>query len=158
MPNKHTCVLLILVALGACQYSEDRYARRTISPDELIGTWRATEYAIKSLRDVGHKDHLERGDHEFTLRSDGTCGIKTVFNISLGWNSDPEYHEYDTGCRWRLNNARHQSLNFDLTPSPKSGSYFYFAEEEGRLIIWQYAADPDAWRYLEFERIDVAPN
>jgi len=23
---------------------------------------------------------------------------------------------------------------------------------EGRLLLWQYATDPDAWRYLEFER------
>ena len=165
MPSRHTAVLVILVVLGACQFSEDRYIRRIVRPDELVGTWRATEYAIKSLRDLGHKDHLERGDHEMTLRSDGTCSIKTVFNVHLAWDSDPDYREYDTDCTWHLSDVgphpsdvRYQSLRFELTPPPKKGVSFYFAEEQGQLIIWKYATDPDAWRYLEFERIDEAPN
>jgi hypothetical protein len=39
--------------------------------------------------------------------------------------------------------------------SPPSGArapYFFFADENGRLVIWQYATDPDGWRYLEFEK------
>jgi uncharacterized membrane protein YoaT (DUF817 family) len=30
--------------------------------------------------------------------------------------------------------------------------YFFLAEENGKLFIWQYATNPDAWRYVEFER------
>jgi hypothetical protein len=58
-----------------------------------------------------------------------------------------------TGCRWRLGNIGHQALELDLTPPPANGSpYFYFAEDGGRLLLWFYATDPDAWRYLEFEK------
>ena len=28
----------------------------------------------------------------------------------------------------------------------------YFAEEDGHLLLWQFATDPDAWRYMEFEK------
>jgi hypothetical protein len=27
---------------------------------------------------------------------------------------------------------------------------YYFDEENGHLILWQYAVDPDAWKYMEF--------
>src|SRR5437867_1887240 len=159
MPSRFTPVLLLFVLLSACQFSEDRYARRTIRPDELYGTWRATEYAIKSLRDVGHNDHLSRDDHEIVLRPDGTCSVKTVFNVSLTLGPDPDYRVYEAGCKWHLGDVGHEALQFELTPPPRSGNtYFYFAEEDGRLIIWQYATDPDAWRYLEFERTGAAPN
>ena len=74
--------------------------------------------------------------------------------MPLVTSADPDYRVYETGCRWHLNDAKHQTLNLELTPTPKSGvTYFYFAEEEGRVIIWQHATDPDAWRYLEFEKV-----
>jgi hypothetical protein len=30
---------------------------------------------------------------------------------------------------------------------PPGGSpHYFFGEENGRLLLWQYATDPDAWR------------
>jgi hypothetical protein len=65
----------------------------------------------------------------------------------------PEYRLYETGCRWRLVDLGHQALQFELTPVPPTGApYYFFDEEDGRLLLWQYADDPDAWRYMEFEK------
>jgi hypothetical protein len=42
----------LLVVLSACQFSENRYLSRQVRSAELVGTWRATEFAINSLRDI----------------------------------------------------------------------------------------------------------
>ena len=67
------------------------------------------------------------------------------------WQLD--YHAYKSGCRWKVGDVGHQALEFELTPMPAVTPYYYFAEEEGKLLLWQYATDPDAWRYMEFERV-----
>ena len=91
------------------------------------------------------------------LRADGSCAIRTVMNLPV-FSEAADYRTYDTGCRWRLGNVGHQALEFDLLPAPRVGSlYYYFDEEGGRLLLWQYATDPDAWKYIEFEKI-VAPT
>lgn len=144
-------VVILLPILAGCQFSENRYLTRAVTADELVGTWRATEFAIKSLRDVGVRDHLTNDEHTIVLRADGSCSLRTVMNLPVF--GAPEYRTYDNGCRWRLGNLRHQALQFNVTPAPSVGPpHFYFAEEGGRLLLWQYATDPDAWRYMEFEK------
>jgi len=140
-----------VLTLVGCQFSENRFLARAVRSDELIGSWRATEFAIKSLRDVGVRDHLTVAEHSLVLRADGSCRIQTVMNMPVFEAAD--YRTYDNGCRWRLGEIGHQALQFELKPAPSIGSpYYYFAEEGGRLLLWQYATDPDAWRYMEFEK------
>ena len=116
-----------------------------------MGTWRATEFAIKSLRDIGVREHLTSRDHTLVLRVDGSCSLRTIMNMPVFEAAD--YRTYETGCRWRLGDVGHQILQFELNPAPALGPlYYYFAEEDGRLLLWQYATDPDAWRYMEFEK------
>ena len=120
--------------------------------EELVGSWRATEFAIKSLRDVGVANHLAVHEHTLVpLRADGSCSIRTFMKISGSDRTD--YRIYDSRCRWRIGHVGHQALQFDLTPVPPAGTpYYYFDEQDGRPLLWQYATDPDAWRYLEFEK------
>jgi hypothetical protein len=116
----------------------------------MVGKWVLTSFGLKSLSDVGLQSHLSREDHVLLLRGDGSCSVRTI----LGLPGDRhQYRAYESGCAWRLGKVGHQALELQLSPEPPSGNpNFYFAEEQGRLIIWQHAADPDAWRYLEFER------
>jgi hypothetical protein len=157
MSDTHTStvrrlVLLPFVAiLAGCQFSENRHLARAVKSEELVGRWRATEFAIKSLRDVGVRDHLTVQEHTLALNSDGSCSVQTIMNVPV--MEAAEYRTYSTGCRWRLGNDGHQALLFELKPAPSAGTpYYYFAEENGRLLLWQYATDPDAWRYIEFEK------
>lgn len=129
-------VRLLLVAslaaslLASCQFSENRYLTRLVKPEELIGSWQATELAIKSLRDVGVQDHLSVQDHTLEFKADGSCSIRAIVNMPD--QGRVEYQTYPTGCRWRLGNIGHQTLELDLTPPLASGSpYFYFADEMG---------------------------
>ena len=142
---------LFLVLAAGCQFSENRYLARTVRSEELVGSWRATEAAIKSLRDVGVRHHLAVHEHSLVLRADGSCSIRTFMNMPVMDAAD--YRTYETGCRWRLGELGHQALQFDLTPVPPTSTpHYYFDEEDGRLVLWQYATDPDAWRYMEFEK------
>ena len=73
--------------------------------------------------------------------------------MKISGSDTADYRVYDSGCRWRLGQVGHQALQFDLTPVPPAGTpYYYFDEQDGRLLLWQYATDPDAWRYMEFEK------
>ena len=58
-------LFVVLMTAVACQFSENRYLARTVRAEALVGSWRATEFAIKSLRDVGIRNHLAA--HEHTL-------------------------------------------------------------------------------------------
>ena len=104
------------MTLAGCQLSENRFLARAVRSDELIGSWRATEFAIKSLRDVGVRDHLTVEEHTLVLRADGSCRIQTVINMPVFEPAD--YRTYDSGCRWRLGEIGHQALQFDLKPAP----------------------------------------
>ena len=140
----------VLAILTGCQYSANRHATRPIPAEELVGNWTLTQYGLESLRAVGVKTHLSRSDNVLELRSDKSCTIRTFFGLP---GPAPEYRVYDSGCTWRLGNVGHQALLFDLVPPPGMGdAYFYFAEEQGQVIIWWYVSDPDAWKYLEFAR------
>ena len=150
------CTLLVT----ACQWSEDRYGKRHIAASELHGTWKATAYAIESLRDVGVTDHLIREAHVLVLQADGSCQIRTTFDLPPSPNAPSRYHIYDSGCVWTLGTTevggrRRQELRLQMNYPPRRAS-FNLAEEEGQIIIWQYATDPDAWRYLEFEKSQPA--
>ena len=121
---------MLALATG-CQFSENRYLARTVRSEELVGNWRATDFAIKSLRDVGVTSHLTVEDHTLVLRADGSCLIRTFMKISASDTAD--YRTYDTGCRWRLGEVGHQALQFEPMPLPPAGSpYYYFDEKDGR--------------------------
>jgi hypothetical protein len=147
------CSLLVFVsATAGCQFSEKRYLSRPVTKDEVTGTWRATEFAVKSLRDIGVRDHLTRDEHTLVFKADGSCTLSTIVNMPPS-QGGADYRTYDTGCRWQLARADQQVLQLQLNPAPPRGApYYYFGEESGHLILWQYASDPDAWRYMEFER------
>ena len=148
---RHVVLVPFLASLIACQFSENRYLRRTVRPEELVGNWRATEFAITSLRYIGVREHLTVSDHTLELRADGSCAIQMIMNIG---ESSPDLRTYLTGCRWRLADLTHQALTFDLDPEPPVGPPHYFlGEEDGRLLLWQFVADPDAWKYMEFEKV-----
>ena len=74
-------VLAFVALLAGCQFSENRYLAREVSSSELIKNWRATEFAIKSLRDVGVRDHLTVREHTIELRADGSCALRTIMNM-----------------------------------------------------------------------------
>jgi len=149
-------IVTLALIVTSCQWSENRFAKRPISANELIGTWVGTDYSMKSLHEVGVRDHLNRQEHVLVLRADGTCAIRTTFGVPPRPYNPAVYRSYDHDCFWRLEPwetaYRHrQTLRLTL-PDPDRHAEFNLADENGRLFIWQYATDPDAWLYLELQK------
>jgi hypothetical protein len=55
-------------------------------------------------------------------------------------------------CEWRLGRVGQHALLLTLKNPQETNLHYYFDEENGELLLWQYAADPDAWRYVEFRK------
>jgi hypothetical protein len=81
MSMKPLPLLLVASLLASCQFSENRYLTRLVKPEELVGSWQATEFGIKSLRDVGVRDHLSVEAHTLVFKADGSCSIRAIVNM-----------------------------------------------------------------------------
>jgi hypothetical protein len=144
--------IVVLLVVAGCRWSENRYAKREIPAAELVGTWQLTDFGLKSLRDVGVKDHLTKQEWTLTLRGDGSCIAKLGVNVPPSERGDPDDRVFDGDCSWGLDRFKCQELRL-FVPSQDFQAFFFLAEEEGRVVIWQYATDPDAWRYVELENV-----
>ena len=113
---------------------------------------------MESLKYVGYRTHLNAAEHKLTLNADGSCQAETVLDPS-----DPSPTGSGTWvspsipCRWQLADGKHQTLDVLLsldqnTPRHLTHLTFYFDQERGTLVLWQYVTDPDAWKYMEFKK------
>ena len=144
-------MLMMAIVLAGCQLSHNRYARRTVHPDELAGRWTLTPDGWKDLREAGIPSDWVREQHVIELRANRTCAVRTVFGLPEG---PIEHRSYESGCSWRLGRDTHQFLRLEMSP-PVGHLQLYFAERKGKLVLWSLAADPGAWRYLEFAKDDA---
>ena len=119
---------------------------------EVIGTWVATRTGIDGLRYAGHTKHLKASDHVMVIRPDGTCSFRSFVSPYAVNGADKGFISMEG--EWTLDQKEEQSLTIRLRDQEPSaiGPYFYFAEVKGDLILWQYADDPDAWKYFEFAK------
>jgi hypothetical protein len=148
----HAISIVIFAVFFACQRSENRYLKRNVKAAEIVGTWTMTPTGVEGLRFANHRLHLNASDHVLVLRSDGSCLYRTFIDPLKTFGADEGY--VSSECEWTLGDVGHQALMIRLQgeSSQTLGRYFYFDEENGRLLLWQYAADPDAWKYVEFAK------
>lgn len=135
---------LLLVSLG-CGHSENRYLDRAVEPGELPGEWRVTAYSLRSL--TAHQ--VEGGGAALAgnvmfLRPDGSChfaGVPAPFG----------HHRTESECRWAISGEYRQKLI--LSEGTIDQTFFFTEDEEsGRLLLWQFADDPDLWKYVEYQK------
>jgi hypothetical protein len=115
---------------------------------DIVGSWHMNPESVKDLRDAGYAPALDPRQHTILLRPDGTCHFATLLEV-IGPDGHPGLSLKSEG-RWRIGNVGHQALLIDLgTGNPKC--YYYFGTtDDGKMMLWQYASDPDAWRYIEY--------
>ena len=140
-----------LCLAAACQHSEERYLKRDVAAPELIGTWQMTDGTVQDLRDAGYTAPVDPKQHTIDLRADGTCRFRTLLEVpSSPSAADPLR---DAACHWHLGKVGHQALQLELDPPAAGSPYYYFGTGAGgTLVLWQYAGDPDAWRYVEYSK------
>jgi hypothetical protein len=156
MKKREAIALLIMIVLSmsSCQRSEDRYLKRHVAAGELAGSWETTPFAMKCLKETGHSQYLNISDHSLQIRLDGTCRIKSVLNIAL-FNPNEDPHYVDGECTWSIKNDGHEYLDIKMKPEDSYYGKYYFDQEDGQLVLWQYATDPDLWKYMEFKKRKV---
>ena len=150
----------LIVLAGGCQRAENRHLSRAVTRQELVGDWAATELGADSLKNAGYKTHLDPNEHRLTVRADGTCEAETVLDpASPGPDGTGFWVSKYLPCAWDLGkDGDHQTLELwvQMVPGKPDLMRFYFDEEEGHLVLWQYAGDPDASKYMEFRKAGEA--
>jgi hypothetical protein len=144
-----TGALVMAVVAGGCQHSEDRYLKREVTAEEVVGTWQMTPATVKDLHDSGYTAPVDPAQHQIVLRPDGTCDFKTSPRVLTEVGKPAA--RVEVPCRWKLGNVGHQALLIDIESQPPERTYYHFSEGPSmRLELWQHAGDPDAWRYVEY--------
>lgn len=146
----------LAVLAGGCQRAENRHLSRAVDRQELVGDWVATESGTDALQHAGYRTHLDPKEHRLALRGDGTCEAETVVDpASPGPDGTGLWVSKYLPCAWDLGkDGDHQTLELwvQMVPGKPDLLKFYFDEEEGHIVLWQYAGDPDARKYMEFRR------
>ena len=146
-------VILILLGAANCQWSEDRFLERKVTPEELVGIWVLRPESVRDLDSVGVELDEDRSSYTIELDSDRRCALRTFLPENIEPTGPPPAVT-STRCRWKLTQGGpHQQLSIDLLDTPKRTIRYNFTEANGgELAIWQYIGDPDAWRYLEYSK------
>ena len=149
---------LIAVALLApsCQFSEDRELSREVQPADFFGRWVLTAQSKDDMAAMEISLTHPVRDYSFELRSGGDCVFSSFVAVSL--SGGPVSPMPAVPCRWTLSpyKDRSQRVVINLEPTTyRSASYQVDeAKVSDRLVLWQLAGDPDAWKYVEYERLE----
>jgi hypothetical protein len=151
---KITTVALVTIAiafLSGCYDSDERYIRRTVRGDELLGEWVMTSQTVHDLGVVGYTGRIDSSEHWIAVQPNGRCRFHTFTSALSPYGSPNEL--VDRPCRWavRESNGR-QSLLIEFIGEPATITRYLIMEKNGLLTFWQPAGDPDARRYVEYVR------
>lgn len=146
--------LLAAACLGSCQWTtEDRSLDRLVSSEELVGVWVLNAQSVRDLASLGLRLSENRTAHQIVIESDGTCEFRTFVALDVAFHRDQPV-ALSSRCRWKLGDGLEQDLEFRLTDLANKVARYQLAETaEDKVVIWQYIADPDFWKYAEYERV-----
>lgn len=142
----------LAIAGAGCQFSEGRGIGRAVTADEVIGSWVLTPGSRLHLESVDVLLAAPTEAYHFVLDSDGTCAFHTFVVVPLYGGAIAPLRT--TLCRWELfdEGSLRQKVIVDLRPTVRGRASFWLAEEGGELVLWQFAGDPDAWKYVDYIR------
>ncbi len=149
-------VVLAAIALQGCgaYFAPDRNVTRKVAEAEVVGTWRLTAGSLALLQRDGF---VADPTHAYTItfNVDGTLRFASViddfrsgryFDVPGTWTL-----EHNTNGNSNVHKANALSLRIEV-PGSTNNRYLNFAEENGKLQLWNYYGDPDSWEFMEYER------
>lgn len=155
MPLRRAPLAMVLATFLAagCQWSEDRDLDRRVAPSELSGRWYMLESSVDDLESLDILLAHDRAEHWIEVRPGGDCHFHTILAEDYGARrTSPAI--LNTGCRWTLNSYEdRQDFRIelqDLRGTTQTYELFEKPGERAQLVLWQYIADPDRWKYLEY--------
>jgi hypothetical protein len=126
----------------------DRRLKRHVQESELVGEWNLRSSSIEILARDGYVQKSS-SKHTLAIREDGSMTF-----ISAYPDSD-EIHHITAEGRWGLQHnddgttALEISMRFGGSDHSEA---FSFAEEDGRIVLWQSYGDPDMWEFIEYTK------
>jgi hypothetical protein len=146
--------LLIIAALvGRCSRSEDRYLHRDVRPEEVAGLYKLTPDSAQIISNDAYVGITDPSQRSILIRPDGTCHFSTFTYVARSAVSpSAPVAPLDAECRWTVDRSKRQQLTLLLSVEPPKAAQFYFAEQNGTLLLWQFADDPDDWKYVEYRK------
>jgi hypothetical protein len=152
-------VVVLAATFPGCRGLPSRDLDEYVGEADVVGTWRLTDASLRLLRGDGFvtsDEHL----YQITFRADGHCLYSSVLIAS-----DPDEYVNVEG-RWELEHDTTGDSNIvvknavDLRLDLGDGGYhghLHFHKRDGRLILWEFHTDPDAWEFVEYEKIEADP-
>lgn len=156
LDRRFIAFLLSAFPLVGCQWSEDRSLDREVISDEVVGVWVLNLQSIRDLESIGFQLEEDRTSHKIIIESDGTCDFHTFLAMDVVFGRHPPIVS-SSRCRWELGNEDRQDLSLELIDLPRKVARYHLTETaKGELVIWQYIADPDHWKYVEYAKFSGA--
>ena len=143
-------LLIAAAAVAGCSRSEDRYLKRPVEVEEVVGRWTLTPESAQVISNSGYSGIIDPSKLSIDVLPDGTCHFHTFMSVER--SAVPVAGPVDAECTWRIDHSERQELAIRLEVKPARAAGFYFAEEQGMLLLWQFADDPDFWRYVEYRK------
>jgi hypothetical protein len=139
----------VMIGVGLIAISSpDIQLKREVSKTEVIGVWLLRSESLDLAKKEGYEPP-SGAVHRIDIMADGTCHYRSI------WSYPTRFAEHEG--TWRIEPAvgkKHVSeLGFTTTENGRSMMFSSsFAEEGGRLVIWEYLGDPDSGTYLKFDK------
>jgi hypothetical protein len=160
MFRPHLPAILIALILcgccGPCAALPDRNIKRTVAPEEIVGTWKLTPDTVELI----HRNHLkESPEHAYTvtLNADGSMKFASVHQEGVGM-----FQYIEAEGKWSLGldsvigdpSRKHYQLDITIDESGKRlTERFGLTDMNGKLVLWRFLGDPDSWEFIEYERV-----
>ncbi len=137
-----------LVFAVACGHGENHYLDRQVRQSELVGTWRMTAQSVRDLQDIGYSAPLDPNDQVVTFASNGSCRFSTLPPVPV--KAGRPVPKADAPCTWAIGRLDHPAVVIEVQGQRPFEARYYLKDERGRLMMWQYIADPDSLRLVEY--------
>jgi hypothetical protein len=121
-----------------------------VRPEEVVGRWTLSPDSAQTITNNGYSGSIDPSQLSIDIRANGTCHFQTFTSVVR--SAVPPSGPVNAECRWRIDRSERPELGIFLQVTPPEATQFYFSEEEGTLLLWQFADDPDAWKYVEYRK------
>jgi hypothetical protein len=129
-------------------FAPDRHLKRHVQESELVGEWNLRSSSLEILARDGYVQKSS-SRHTLAIREDGSLTFVSAYP-----DSDGIQHITAKG-RWGLQHHDDRTTTLEISMRFGGSDHieaFSFADEDGRIVLWQTYGDPDMWEFVEYTK------
>src|SRR5437588_1487723 len=101
-------ILFVTAAVAGCSRSENRYLKREVRPDEVVGRWTLRPDAAQTISSNGYAGSIDPSQLSIDIRPDGTCHFHTFTSVVR--SAVPPSGPVNAECRWSIARSKRHEL------------------------------------------------